>query len=227
VSTSTLTIGELGGTSPTATPIAGFTVTPVDATDFKIALPATYQPKYGQKYEIRATPGITSGGKALSAEGCNTSDCSDVKSFTTRRVSVQIAADPNDAAPTGFTVNFSDPIDPASITPFLTDATANPPKAGEFKLFARDANGALATTSTPIKCVITDPVTVTCTAISSLGTAPASFLASAVFLPTATQDSTQGGPSGPAIVDASVSKDPSARFSGNASGSVFGACPAP
>jgi len=227
VDANSLTLAELNGT--TATPIPGVTVapsTPGDTTHFTMTLPDSYQLKFGQKYEVRAKSTITNPptGKALTAEGCTpggAADCSDVKSFTTRRVTASVAADPASDAPTGFRVNFSDPIDPASLTPILT--TANHP--GAFKLFQRNPDGSLSTTPTPINCTITSPTRVVCTAASGTLVIPnqqASYLASAVFLPTLTQDPAQGGPSGPAI--ASTSSDPSARFSGNASANIFAPC---
>ncbi|MFL5293108.1 MAG: hypothetical protein ACJ79U_16425, partial [Myxococcales bacterium] len=216
VNASTLTISEVTGT--TTTPIPGFTVAPAatgSPTEFTITLPASYQLKYGQKYEVRAATTITNPttGKALKAEGCTTGDCSDVKSFTTRKVSVSVAANPSTTAPTGFKVTFSDPMDPATINP------------SQFNLFPRDASGALGTQSVPLSCVITDGpgsappgdpannTVVTCTAQASLGNAPQSFLASAVFLQTA-----------PARVTPTISTDPSAQFTGNGSANIFSAC---
>ena len=122
-----------------------------------------------------------------------------------------MAADPSSAAPTGFKVTFTDPIDPASITPFL---------GTEFKLFQRTATGALNTTPVPITCVITSATVVTCTANASLGNAPNQFLASAVFLQTAT-----AGQGGPAVVAPTVSTDPSAKFFGSVSANIFSPCP--
>jgi len=233
VSNATVLVSEVDTTTLATTKITS-NVAPAPGgapTEFSIALPG-YQPKYGKKYEVRVTPGITDpvSSATVKSEGCTGtgSACDDVKSFTTRGVTATIAPDPAPpAAPTGFRVNFSDPIDPASLTPFLTTAT----KAGEFKLFARNATGAIVLDSAgnpvqvPINCTITNATRVTCTAAASLGNAPQSFLGSAVFLPTATQDPAQGGPSGPAIVAAATSTDASARFSGNASGNIFAACP--
>jgi len=150
-------------------------------------------------------------GKKLKAEGCTIADCSDVKSFTTRGVGASIAAFPSTTAPTGFNVNFTDPITAASLTPFL---------ASEFKLFERDATGALSTTPTPITCTIQSATQVRCLANAPLGNSPKSYLASAVFLQQA-----QAGQGGPAIVDPGVSTDPSAQFFGSVSANIFAACP--
>jgi hypothetical protein len=230
VDANSVSVSELNGTAATK---LGTTVTPVagKATSFQIGVPG-YQPKYGQKYEVRAATSITdpTSGKTLKAEGCTTGDCSDVKTFTTRKVGVTIAANPDATTPTGFRVNFTDPIDPASLTPFLTTRTT----PGEFKLFQRDASGAIQLDGAgnpvqiPIDCAITSPTRVICTAAAPLGNSTQSqlnsFVASAVFLPTATTDPKAGGPSGPAVVAASTSTDPSARFSGNASSNVFAPC---
>jgi len=236
VSNSSLTISEINTTTNVPTAIPNFTVAPTandtSNANFTVTLPATYQQKYGQRYEVRAATSITNPTTqaALKAEGCTAADCSDVKSFTTRRVTASIAQDPPaPAAPTGFRVNFTDPIDPASLTPFLTTAT----KAGEFKLFAREVSGAIRLDAAgnpvevPINCVITSPTRVTCTATSPLGNSPSSFVATAVFLSTATQDVAQGGPSGPAVVAPATSTDPSARFTGNASRTLFAPCGTP
>jgi len=217
VSPASLVISELSGTANTPSPIANFTAGPTAGdttnTNFTIALPASYQPKFGQKYEVRANSTITNPttGKTIRAEGCTVTDCSDVKSFTTRRVGAAIAAFPSTTAPTGFDVNFTDPINAASLTPFL---------ATEFKLFERDATGALSTTPTPITCTINTPTKVRCLGNASLGNSPKSYLASAVFLQTATP-----GQGGPAIVDPTVSTDASAQFFGSVSGNIFAACP--
>jgi len=212
VNTSTLIVNELNGTANTPTAISGFTVAPTagdaSGTNYTITLPASYQLKFGQKYEVRAKPGITNptSGKALKAEGAAGGD--DVKSFTTRKVTASVSATPSTTAPTGFKVTFSDPIDPNSITPFL---------GTEFKLFER-VNGALNTTPVPISCVITSSTVVTCTATAGLGAAPRQYLASAVFLQTPT-----AGQGGPAI--STVSTDQSARFFGSVSANIFAACP--
>ncbi|MFL5366708.1 MAG: hypothetical protein ACJ781_14660, partial [Myxococcales bacterium] len=228
VSDSTVSISELDSANK-ATKIPS-NVTPAapanpDATpdEFSVALPG-YQPKYGQKYEVRATTGITDpvSGATVKAEGCTGSGaaCDDVKTFTTRKVGISIAPD-DSSAPTGFIVTFTDPIDPASLTPFLTQSNRN----GAYKLFERDSTGALSTTPTPIDCSITDSKHVHCVAAApGLGTSPKSFVASAVFLPTVTADPAAGGPSGPAIVASATSTDPSARFSGSANRTIFAAC---
>jgi len=211
VSTSSLVISELAGTANTSTPIANFTVAPTtagDTTNFTVTLPASYQPKFGQKYEVRAKTTITNPttGKALKAEGAGGDD---VKSFTTRPVTATVSANPASTTATGFKVTFSDAMDPASITPFL---------GTEFKLFER-VNGALNTTPVPISCTITSPTVVTCTATGGLGTAPRTYLASAVFLQTAA-----AGQGGPAIVSPAVSTDQSARFFGSVSANIFAPC---
>jgi hypothetical protein len=179
-------------------------------------MPSTYQPKFGQKYEVRAAASITDSvsGKKLRAEGCTATDCSDAKSFTTRAVNLTLAADPSDDAPTGFRATFSDPMQISTLTPLL-------PKA--FKLFQRDANGALNPNPLAITCTITSAAgantVVTCKPTAALGKAPSSYLASAVFLQTPTADG------GPAIVDPSVSTDPSAKFFGSRTRTIIGPCP--
>jgi len=112
-------------------------------------------------------------------------------------------------------------MDRTSIDPFL---------ATEFKLFER-VNGALNTTPVPITCAIStvggiDPVTaevtpteVTCTANGGLGKSPRQFLASAVFLQTAT-----AGQGGPAKVNPAISTDQSAQFFGSVSANIFATC---
>jgi streptogramin lyase len=84
-------------------------------------------------------------------------------------------------------------------------------------------NGALNTTPVPITCAITSAAgantVVTCTATQSLGTSPRQYLASAVFLQTATP-----GQGGPAKVDPTVSTDASAQFFGSPSANIFAAC---
>jgi hypothetical protein len=218
-----ITISEQNGTATAKIPS---TLTPSSSGKpdrFQLVLPG-YQPKYGQKYEVRAATTITDtvSHKSVKAEGCTGAGaaCDDVKTFTTRKVTISIAADPTAAAPTGFVVNFSDPIAASSLTPFLTTRTT----PGAYKLFARDSTGALSTTPTPIDCAISGPKQVKCTAAAPLGNSPNSFVASAVFLPTATTDPAAGGPSGPAIVDPATSTDPSARFSGSANRTIFAAC---
>jgi len=219
VDATSVVVNELTGTANTATPVSGVTVvaTPADTTqaNYTIRLPAGYQQKYGQKYEVRAKPTITNPdtGKALKAEGAAGGD--DVKSFTTRKVLATVASDPLprlNPATTGFTVSFSDPMDPATID-----------LANQFKLFARDSSGALSTTATPITCKLTDgpgstgtatnPTVVTCTPNGGLGLTPKAYLASAVFLQTA-----------PVKVLPAVSADPSAVFFGSVSANVFAPC---
>ena len=215
---SSVQVSELTGTANTASPpIAGTVVAPQAAGDtknFTITLPASYQLKYGQKYEIRTKTTITNPdtGKALKAEGAGGDD---VKTFTTRKVSAAVAPNPSprvSPATTGFTVKFSDPMDPTTID-----------LVNQFKLFARDTSGALNTTPVPITCKLTDgpgstgtatnPTVVTCTPNAGLGLTPKSYLASAVFLQTA-----------PVKVLPSVSSDPSAVFFGSVSANVFAPC---
>ena len=222
VDANSITLSEVDAATNKATKLTGYTVTPgSSATTYVISMPGTYQPKYRQKYEVRAAQSITDtvSGKKLRQEGCtpsaaNNNDCSDAKSFTTRPVTLTLAADPSDDAPTGFTATFSDAMQVSTLTPLL-------PKA--FKLFQRDASGALLPTPVPITCTVTTPApktVVTCTAgAAAIGKSPNSFLASAVFLQTPTADG------GPAIVDPSVSTDPSAKFFGSTTLPILAPCP--
>jgi hypothetical protein len=218
VNTSSILVSELNGPTNTAVPLTGYSVTPVApvapataTTIFTIGFPAGYQPKYGQKYEVRTTQAITDSvsTKPLRAEGCTGTNCPDVKSFTTRKVGATVAVNPSDPTkgpPTGFTVTFTDPIDPTTI-----DTNT------QFKLFERQ-NGVLNTTPVPINCAITSAAgvktVVTCTAASSLGVAPKAYFATATFLQSA-----------PVKVAPAVSTDPSAVFFGSVNTNILAPCP--
>jgi hypothetical protein len=222
VDSNSIVFSELDANN-TATKIPGYTVAQVppaanDLSAFTITLPPNYQSKFGQKYEVRTATTITdaASGKKLRAEGCNpaSADCSDVKTFTTRTVGIaSIDPDPSADAPTGFSVSFTDPMDPASID-----------LVNDFKLFPVTAAGIDPNPVQGLSCAITstgtDPTVVTCTAPAGTLAAPAqnvppkSFLASVVFLSSA-----------PAKAVSTVSTDPSAQFAGNASATLFAPCP--
>jgi hypothetical protein len=90
VTPTSLQLLEVSGT--TSTPVAGTTVTISGTTagqglagSATITAPASYAVKFRQEYQIKAATSITGpGGVALKAEGCTTSDCSDLRTFTTR-----------------------------------------------------------------------------------------------------------------------------------------------
>jgi hypothetical protein len=205
VSPSSVTLSEVDG--------AGF-LHPIDpskysvaasssaATDFVVTVTdATYPLKFGQRYQVKAATSITDSttGKPLTAEGCTPgsgNDCSDSKVFTTVKFTPKLTV----TAATGvFKVTFNYPVDPASVTPYLSGAK-------EFQLYQVNADGSVKPQTIPITCTLASPSNkvVTCTPNSPLSP-------NTLYKPTATfYQTAQTGLGGPAIVSPTVGTPPNA-----------------
>jgi hypothetical protein len=199
--------------TPTGTPLpitvaAATSTNPNDAAKITSSSPA----KFGQRYVIQSTTALKTVRNTVSlvAEGCQPGtgvDCADLKAFTTMPFAGTVAA--TDTTLGKFTFTFNNPVDSASLGPFLA------PSANAFQLFRQDpTTGQRA--AVPITCTATSSTVVTCQATTAIfagnaATANVTYIASVGF-PAPGVKSTAATASGAPVVVATLIGGGTAKF---------------